>query len=109
MVEKGRKIGRDLAMGIGYAGVRYVYAYGLDKDKEDVVTKIIGNNFVDLQSYVNFDISELKLADKAFYPVLREILDSCQTDDEIRTKLKERKHDLSPKHIIIEDIIASIS
>ena len=109
MAEKGQKIGRDLAMEIENAGVRYVYAYGLDKDKEDVVTKIIGNNFVDLQSYVNFDISELKLADKAFYPVLREILDSCQTDDEIRTKLKERKHDLSPKHIIIEDIIASIS
>ena len=56
MAEKGQKIGRDLAMEIENAGVRYVYAYGLDKDKEDVVTKIIGNNFVDLQSYVNFDI-----------------------------------------------------
>ena len=91
MAEKGQKIGRDLAMEIENAGVRYVYAYGLDKDKEDVVTKIIGNNFVDLQSYVNFDISELKLADKAFYPVLREILDSCQTDDEIRTKAQGEK------------------
>ena len=52
MAEKGQKIGRDLSVAIENAGVQYIYAYGLDKDKEDSVTKIIGNNFVDLAAHV---------------------------------------------------------
>ena len=109
MAEKGQKIGRDLSVAIENAGVQYIYAYGLDKDKEDSVTKIIGNNFVDLAAYVDFDTSDLKVADKVFYPVLREILDACGSQEEIKEMLTDRKNDLSPKHIIIEDIIASIS
>ena len=49
------------------------------------------------------------MADKVFYPVLREILDSASTEDELKEMLVDRKNELSPKHIIIEDIIASIS
>ena len=109
MAEKGQKIGRDLSVAIENAGVQYIYAYGLDKDKEDGVTKIIGNNFVDLAAYVDFDTSDLKVTDKVFYPVLREILDACGSQEEIKEMLTDRKNDLSPKHIIIEDIIASIS
>ena len=107
MAEKGQRIDRKMAVEIENAGVQYIYAYGLDKDKEDQVTKIIGNNFVDLAAYVDFDITELKLADKAFYPVLREILDSANTEEELKEMLVDRKNDLSPKHIIIEDIIDS--
>ncbi|MBR5516404.1 MAG: DNA-directed RNA polymerase subunit beta, partial [Firmicutes bacterium] len=100
MAEKGQKIDRQMAVAIENAGVQYIYAYGLDKDKEDQVTKVIGNNFVDLAAYVDFDITELKLADKAFYPVLREILDSANTEEELKEMLVDRKNDLSPKHII---------
>ena len=109
MAEKGQKVNRKLAFEIENAGVEYVYAYGLDKDKEDQVTKIIGNNFVDIAGYVDFDTTSLKIADKVFYPVLKEILEACETEDELKEMLVDRKNDLSPKHIIIEDIIASIS
>ena len=109
MAEKGQKIDRSLAMEIENAGVEYIYAYSPEKGKDDQVTKVIGNNFVDLQQYVNFDISELKVADKVFYPVLKEILAAASSDEELKEMLVERKHDLSPKHILIEDIIASIS
>ena len=109
LAEKGQKINRDLAFEIENAGVEYIYAYALDKEKEDQVTKIIGNNFVDLAQYVNFDITELKVADKVFYPVLKEILAAASSDDELKEMLVERKNDLSPKHIIVEDIIASVS
>ena len=109
MAEKGQKIDRSLAMEIENAGVEYIYAYSPEKGKDDQVTKVIGNNFVDLQKYVNFDISELKVADKVFYPVLKEILAAASSDEELKEMLVERKHDLSPKHILIEDIIASIS
>ena len=109
MAEKGQKLSRETAVAIENAGVQYVFAYGLDKDKEEQVTKVIGNNFVDLRCYVDFDPAELKVADKVFYPVLREILDSASTEDELKEMLVDRKNELSPKHIIIEDIIASIS
>ena len=74
LAEKGQKIDRALASDIENAGVEYIYAYALDKEKEDQVTKVIGNNFVDLKHYVDFDITGLKVADKVFYPVLKEIL-----------------------------------
>ena len=109
LAEKGQKIDRDLAFEIENAGVEYIFAYALDKEKPDEITKVIGNNFVDLQSYVNFDIKELKVADKVFYPVLKEILAAASSDEELKEMIVDRKNDLSPKHIIVEDIIASIS
>ncbi len=109
LAEKDKYIDRNLAFEIENAGVEYIYAYSTDKEKEGQITKVIGNRFVDLQQYVNFDVSELKLADKVFYPVLKEILAETDSEDELKERLVARKHDLSPKHIIIEDIIASVS
>ena len=109
MVEAGQKIGRDLAFAIENAGVEYIMAYAVDKDKEGQITKVIGSRFVDLKAYVDVDPDELKIADKVFYPVLKEILDACTSEDEIKDMLVARKNDLSPKHIIMEDIIASVS
>ena len=109
MAEAGQKISRNLAVEIENAGVEHIFAYSPGKDKADQVTKVIGNNFVDLNAYVDFDIDELKVADKVFYPVLKEILAAASNEEELKEMLVERKNDLSPKHIIIEDIIASIS
>ena len=107
LAEKGQKISRDLAFQIENAGVRQVMAYA--KDDEEQITKVIGNCFVSLKEYVDFDFTALKVADKVFYPVLKEILDECQNEEELKEKLVERKHDLSPKHILLEDIVASVS
>ena len=107
LVEAGASISRDLAKQIENAGVEYVMAYG--KIDESKITKVIGNKFVDLSLYVDFDISDMKIAKKVFYPVLKEILEQCNSDEEIREQLVARKNDLSPKHIIMEDIIASVS
>ena len=109
MVEAGQKINRNLAFAIENAGVEYIMAYAVDKEKDGQITKVIGNRFVDLTAYVDVDPDELKVADKVFYPVLKEILDACTTEEEIKDMLVARKNDLSPKHIIMEDIIASVS
>ena len=109
MAEAGQKISRELAFEIENAGVEHIFAYSPEKEKADQVTKVIGNNFVDLKAYVDFDIDELKVADKVFYPVLKEILAAASSEEELKEMLVDRKNDLSPKHIIIEDIIASIS
>ena len=107
LVEKGGKITRAMGKEIENAGVEYVMAYG--KTDDTVVTKVIGSRFVDLDRYVGFDVSELKLGDKVYYPVLMEILAETETEDEIREALAARKHELCPKHIIMADIIASVS
>ena len=107
LVEADQKISRELARQIEDAGVEFVMTYG--KDDESRVTKVIGNKFVALNQYVEFDTTNLKVADKVFYPVLMEILEQCQDEDEIKEMLVARKHDLSPKHILMEDIIASVS
>ena len=107
LVEAGGAINAELARQIENAGVEYVMAHG--KDDESVVTKVIGNRFVDLDQYVEFDTSDLKVAKRVFYPVLMEILQNCENADEVRQQLVARKNDLSPKHLIMEDIIASVS
>ena len=107
MVEAGQKIGRDMAMEIENAGLLYVMAQA--KDDETVTTKVIGNQFVDLSQYVDFDVTGLKVADKVYYPVLMEILENAQGEEEIKEQLVARRNEHSPKHIVMPDIIASVS
>ena len=76
---------------------------------ETQTTKVIGNQFVDIKTYIEFDISDLKIADKVYYPVLMEILDENEGQEEIRGALRLRKNELSPKHILVADVIASVS
>lgn len=108
LAQKGDHITKEKAFEIENAGVWSVLAF-TSEDREET-TKVIGNNFVDLSAYVDIDVSELNLADKVYFPVLMNILNETAGDEEaLKQALKNRKHDLSPKHIIIDDIIASIS
>ena len=107
LVEEGQVISREMAMVIEDAGVESVEVKS--KQHEHETTKVIGNNFVDPTKYVDFDLKPLKLSEKVFYPVLKEILDENDNDEDIKAAMAARKHELSPKHIIIEDIIASVS
>ena len=107
IAETGDMIDLEKAYEIENAGVKSVNVY-TDDEHEDT-TKVIGNNFVALDQYVPFDVSDLKLMDKVYYPVITQILKEADGEEEIRAALKARKNDLCPKHIIIDDIIASVS
>ncbi|WP_303857967.1 DNA-directed RNA polymerase subunit beta [Aminicella lysinilytica] len=107
LVEKGHNIDRDMGMTIENAGVEYVMGYG--KTDDSIETKIIGSQFVDLSCYVDVDTKKLRIEDKGYYPVLKEILDQDLSQEDLEKELVRRKHDLSPKHIIMSDIIASVS
>lgn len=107
LAQKGDMISLEKGLEIENAGVWSVLVYG-DEHKE-TTTKVIGNNFVELQGYVKFDVSDMKVAKKVYYPVLMDILKENQEEEDIRAALLARKNDLSPKHIIIDDMIASIS
>ncbi|MDW7670820.1 MAG: DNA-directed RNA polymerase subunit beta [Bacillota bacterium] len=105
LVETGKKITRQMAEMIQNTGLNQVLVYS----EENQVIRVIGNHFVDLKSHVSTDLTGIKTKGRVYYPVLKEILDSCQTDEEIRQVIKERIRELNPKHIIVADIIASIS
>ena len=109
LIEKDGKVSRALAKTIEDAGVNYVMVYAMHDDSHENVTKVIGNNFVDIRGFVDFDVTELGVAEKVYYPVLMEIINDSDDEEEIRRQLRLRRDELSPKNIIMADIIASVS
>ena len=104
MVEQGNKIDRATAEAIQNAGINKV-----DVLVDDKVVRVIGNHFVDLSKQVPFDISDLNIKEAVYYPVLKEILDNYSDEDSIKTEIKNNITKLIPKHIIKDDIFATIS
>ena len=109
LVEKDGKVSRALAKTIEDAGVNYVMVYAMHDDSHANVTKVIGNNFVDIKGFIDFDVTELGVAEKVYYPVLMEIINDSDDEEEVRRQLRLRRDELSPKNIIMADIIASVS
>lgn len=104
IVEKGSRIDRELATEIQNLGINSV-----DIQVDDRVIRVIGNNFVDLAKYVNFDVSDLHVKEYVHYPTLKEILDTYSDEDDIREQIKANITRLIPKHIIRDDIYATLS
>nr|WP_330400344.1 DNA-directed RNA polymerase subunit beta [Tepidibacter mesophilus] len=104
-VKEGEKISIEKAKAIQNSGINVVKVYS-EEDKE---VKVIGNNFVDIKEHISFDISDLKVKEKVHYPTLKEILDTYSSEEEIKDAIKDSIRKLVPKHIILDDIIASIN
>ena len=104
-VKDGEKISYEKAWEIQNSGINVVHILA----EEDKKVKVIGNNFVDIKSHIKFDIDGLKIKEKVHYPTLKEILDECTTEEEIKEALRIRMRELIPKHILLDDIIASIN
>ncbi|MDD6040679.1 MAG: DNA-directed RNA polymerase subunit beta, partial [Clostridia bacterium] len=104
MVHEGEVISKEVARAIQNAGVNSVLIR-----VDNHVHKIVGNHFVDASLYLPFPPREAGVMENVLYPVLREILDMGLEGDELKEMVRSRVHDLVPKHIITEDIVASIS
>jgi len=105
LAEKGELIDREKAEAIGNAGVKAVTILTGD----DKPVRVISNHFVDATSHLPFPPAEVGINEKVHYPVLKEILDLNLKEDELKQALRENLHRLIPKHILPDDIIASIS
>ena len=108
IAESGEKLSKTKAMEIENSGIVSIQVHSKNEGQE-VTTKVIGNNFVDVASHVGFDISDLNVEEKGYYPVLKEILEENETEEDIKEALVSRRRELSPKHILFQDIIASMS
>ena len=103
--DAGDKISLELAREIQNSGINAVWI-AIDDEKE---IKVIGNNFVDIKSHINFDISDLNIKEDVHYPTLKEFMETYQDEDQLREVLASNSKKLVPKHILLDDIIASIS
>lgn len=72
--------------------------------------KILSNMMVDLKNYVNCNPRDLGIKELVYYPVLAQILEEYAGDEEaIKEAIRKNVHELVPKHITKEDILASIN
>ena len=76
---------------------------------EEGATKILSNMEVNLAEYVDFNPEEIGVHEDVFYPVLEKILEEGYEGEELKEALKKNIHELIPKHITKEDILASIN
>ena len=104
LVEKGNLISNEIAWQIQNSGVNVVHL-----DINGKVVKVIGNNTVDIQPYINFDAAEAGITEKVRFDVLQEILKEYTDDEDIKKAVIENKDLLIPKTITIEDIISSVN
>ena len=103
--DAGDKISLDLAKEIQNSGINAVWI-AIDDDKE---IKVIGNNFVDINAHISFDISDLNIKEYVHYPTLKEFMETYQDEAQLKEVLASNYKKLVPKHILLDDIIASIS
>ena len=74
----------------------------------DQLVKIFANDMVDMSKFVDFDPAEYGIKEKVRFSVLKEMLDTVPADG-WKDAIAERMDDLIPKHIIVDDILASIN
>ena len=105
LAEAGKAITKDQAIAIQNAAIPYVWI-----QTEERVEKVLSNLMVDLSAYVTFDPAEVGITELVYYPVLKEILEKAGDDEEaLKAELHRNIHELVPKCITKEDILASIN
>ena len=104
LAEAGTNVTKELAIQIQNAAVPSVMIQTDVKNE-----KVLSNMTVDIHAYVDFDCKELGILEDVYYPVLAEILAENETEEELKDAIKRNAHELVPKHITKEDILASIN
>jgi len=105
LVEASQKIDRETASLIQSCGINVV-----DVTIEGKRVRIIGNNFVDISKLqLPYDFTSLNIKEMVHYPTLKEILNEYKDEDDIKDAIRQRMSQLVPKHIIKDDMLASIS
>ncbi len=103
LVAAGQTIGREVATAIQNAGINAV-----DVVADNHTVRVLGNNFVDAAAWLPFDPAEVGIVEKVHLPTLKEILAQVAPED-IKQAVKENAAILVPKHILIDDIVSSVS
>ena len=104
LAEAGTIVSKELAIKIQNAAIPSVMIQTETKNE-----KVLSNMAVDINAYVGFDCKELGILEDVYYPVLAEILENHETEEDLKDAIKRNAHELVPKHVTKEDILASIN
>ena len=106
IVTEGDVITKEIALALEKAKVNDIV---LDVDGQK--TKVISNNMIDLNDFVDYNLRDYGIYERVRTIVLDEILEQYpdMNSDEFKQALYDRRDELIPKHILKDDIIASIS
>ena len=106
IVEAGKRISAEAAERIENTGLRGIFVTAEDKR-----IKVLGNLFVDARHFLSFNPEEAGLNERVHYPTLMQLLKEGEgmDEEELKALLKEHVYDLIPRHILPDDMIASIS
>ena len=114
LAEAGQPISREQAEAIQNAGINDVVVRVGDAE-----VRIIGNNFAYIKPflenysaelYAQYDEEEVRFSERVHIPTLIEVLERVKEDGlPLNQALKEAAKRLVPKHVLVDDIVASVS
>ena len=105
IIGKGEKITRNQAIEIENSGINVV-----DIMIDTKRVRVVGNNFVSPKAFdLPFKLEDLGLKEKVYYPLMKELIETHEDEEELKSAITDRVKELSPKHIIVDDIVASVN
>ena len=109
LADAGEVVTREMAANFEAKGVKDAYVQ-IETENGMSEHKIISNNTVDIENFVNFDAKEeCGINERVCFDVLMDILQNTDGEEAIKEALIARREELIPKHITIDDIFASVS
>ena len=103
LFEPGVTITREQAFELEARGVNEAVV-----DVDGVAVRVFGNHMVDMHNFVDFDPEECGISEKVRYTVLMDLMSQFEGED-LKEAIADHVDDLVPKHIIVDDIMASIN
>ncbi len=110
----GEAISREVAEAIQNAGVNMVRVRVDDEE-----FNVIGNNFAFIKPFMQgydpellaqYDEAEIRFSERVHVPTLIKLLEQVKQDGApLNQALREAQKDLMPKHVLVDDIVASVS
>ncbi len=104
LAEAGTELTRSMADDIQNAAVPYVMIRTEERN-----VKVLSSMMVDLRHYVEGDPKALGITELVYYPKLKKILEANSDPEAQKEEIRKSVHELIPKHITKEDILASIN
>ena len=103
LAEPGEVLTREKARELDAKGVNEAVL-----DLEGTQIKVFSNHMVDMKHFVDFDPAECGVTERVRFSVLQELLQES-SGEELKEAVRDRIDELVPKHIIVDDIMASIN
>ena len=107
LAEEGAVLTMELCDTIQDSGIDHLYI-----EVEERKVKILTNRAVAIDAYLEefgLTADDVNIKERVYFPVLEQLLNEYTTVEELKAAIKENIHELVPKHITLEDIMASIN